>query len=102
MTIRRFKRVSLLAVLFTVAGPAAAETVTLSCKWEQSPGVVAGAKTLRIDYATGLVEEVGGERAKGEVSANAIVWSGTRSFVATAVDNVPKSELTAVFKGRID
>lgn len=98
MTIGLLKRAGLLVVFLSAAGPAAAETVTMSCKYEQSPGTT----TLRVDYATGLVEEVGGERASGQVSADAIVWSGMRSIVETAVDNVTKRYMTTIFRGRID
>lgn len=78
--------------------PVAAATVTLSCKWDTAPGAIA----LRVDYATGLVEEVGGERANGKVSENAIVWSGTRTYVTTAMDNVTRREETVLFDGRIN
>ena len=98
MTMARITRLLLLAVsLGSASGPAFAQAVTLSCATSAS-----GAITLRIDYATGIVQMVGGERANGTVSADSISWSARRTFIATAADNVTKREVTSVFNGRLD
>jgi hypothetical protein len=67
--------------LVVLASPARAESVTLSCRVDTASEAI----TLRIDYATGLVEQIGPSgqaftnrtAPNARISANAIVWSAT-------------------------
>lgn len=94
---------AVLAIALIVSAlPARAEPVTLSCRADETnlngvrqPGGAGSTLTLRINYATGLVEELApsgkaytNRVATATISPNAIVWL--------------LDEYTAPFKGKID
>ncbi len=101
----RFKGFALSALslaLALVAGPARAESVVLSCTTDAGPATW----TLRIDYATGLVEELGSSgaairSATASISDNAIVWSSDAPTTYLTGDGVTH-EATAHWEGHLD
>lgn len=93
-------RSAILAIAFLVpASPARAEPVTLSCRSDAGPGTW----TLRINYATGLVEQLSPSGnaytngvATATISPNAIVWS------IEYLDDGTTPPTTAHWEGHID
>lgn len=94
---------TLAITLIVQASPAHAEPVTLSCRID---GADTGSETLtlRIDYATGLVEQLGPSgnpytnriAPNASISDNAIVWS------AELLDTGLETPVPMVWKGTID
>jgi hypothetical protein len=88
--------------LALLVSPAVAETVTLSCRSDAAPATW----TFRIDYATGLIEELGASgaairSAKASVNANTIAWSVDNAGSYITGDNVTHA-VNQHWEGRID
>lgn len=95
---------ALAITLIVQASPARAEPVTLSCRTDAGPATW----TLRINYETGLVEELGpsGEAysnriATANISPNAIVWSIDQPSSILTGDGVTH-QTTEHWEGKID
>lgn len=100
----KFSQASLFATLaitlIVLASPVHAEPVTLSCRTDTGSETL----TLRINYATGLVEQLGPSgdpytnriAPNASISDNAIVWS------AELMDTGLQTPVPMVWKGTID
>lgn len=95
---------ALAITLIVQASPVRAEPVTLSCRTDTGPATW----TLRINYETGLVEELGpsGEAysnriATANISPNAIVWSIDQPSSYRSGDDVVH-QTTEHWEGHID
>jgi len=95
---------ALAIALLVPASPARAEPVTLSCRTDAGPATW----TFRINYATGLVEELApsgkaysNRVARATISPNAIVWSINQPSSYLTGDNV-RHQTTEHWEGHID
>ncbi len=94
------KIVIFIFVILTSMGSAHADSVTLSCRTDAGSESL----TLRINYATGLVEELGASgnaytnriAPNASITNNAIVWS------ANLMDTGLQTPVPMVWEGTID
>jgi hypothetical protein len=96
---------ALAIALIVSASPAlAAGPVTLTCRTDPGPGTQGYSMTLRINYATGLVEELAPSgkpytnriAPNARISKNAIVWS------VKLMDTGLKTPVPMIWEGNID
>jgi hypothetical protein len=95
---------ALAVALLVHASPARAEPVTLTCRSDAGPATW----TFRIDYATGMIEELApsgkayaNRVAKATVSPNAIIWSIDQPSSYLTGDNV-RHQTTEHWEGHIN
>lgn len=98
------RNAALAIALIVTASPASAEPVTLSCRTDAGPATW----TFRINYATGLVEQLApsgnaytNRIATATISPNAIVWSIDQPSSYLTGDGVTH-QTTEHWEGHID
>lgn len=88
-----------IAIIVTVT-PASADSVTLSCRDEAN----AVTSTLRVDYSTNTVEELGpsGEAYTNRIAPNATISSNAIVWSAELMDTGLANPVPMIWAGNID